>query len=60
MSARYVAPGTYGVRDLDTYGTWRVVPIYGAVWIPTAVPGTSMFSVASGSIAGAMNAARAT
>ncbi len=38
MSARYVAPGTYGVRDLDTYGTWRVVPIYGAVWVPTLVP----------------------
>ena len=38
VSARYVAPGTYGVDDLDRYGTWRVVPTYGPVWVPTAVP----------------------
>jgi len=38
VSARYVAPGTYGVSDLDPYGTWRVVPTYGAVWVPTGVP----------------------
>lgn len=37
VSARYVAPGTYGVSDLDGYGTWRVVPTYAPVWIPTAV-----------------------
>jgi hypothetical protein len=38
VSARYVSPGTYGVDDLDLYGTWRVVPTYGPVWVPTAVP----------------------
>jgi hypothetical protein len=38
VSARYVSPGTYGVGDLDRYGTWRVVPTYGRVWVPTAVP----------------------
>jgi hypothetical protein len=38
VSARYVAPGTYGLSDLDPYGTWRVVPVYGAVWVPTAMP----------------------
>jgi len=37
VSARYVPPGTYGVDDLDHYGTWRVVPDYGSVWVPTAV-----------------------
>jgi len=38
LSARYVSPGTYGVSDLDRYGTWRNVPTYGSVWIPTSVP----------------------
>ncbi len=38
MSARYVSPGTYGVSDLDPYGTWRDVPTYGFVWVPTDVP----------------------
>ena len=38
VSARYVAAGTYGVSDLDPYGTWRVVPTYGTVWVPTGVP----------------------
>lgn len=38
MSARYVSPGTYGVSDLDPYGTWRAVPTYGSVWVPTDVP----------------------
>jgi hypothetical protein len=38
VSARYVSPGTYGVDDLDQNGTWRVVPTYGPVWVPTAVP----------------------
>jgi hypothetical protein len=37
VSARYVAPDAYGVSDLDRYGAWRVVPSYGAVWVPTAV-----------------------
>lgn len=38
VSARYVPPGVYGVEELDRYGTWRSVPTYGEVWIPTAVP----------------------
>ena len=38
VSARYVSPGVYGVDDLDRYGTWRVVPTYGAVWVPRGVP----------------------
>ena len=38
VSARYVSPDAYGVSDLDRYGAWRVVPSYGAVWVPTAVP----------------------
>ena len=36
VSARYVSPETYGVSDLDHYGTWRNVPDYGSVWVPTA------------------------
>ena len=38
VSARYVPPGVYGANDLDEYGKWRVVPTYGSVWVPTAVP----------------------
>lgn len=38
VSARYVPPGTYGVDELDRHGTWRVVPEYGPLWIPTSVP----------------------
>ena len=34
VSARYVAPGVIGYEDLDTYGTWRMVPTYGWVWYP--------------------------
>lgn len=37
-SDRYLAPGVYGTDDLDRYGTWRIVPTYGAVWIPTSMP----------------------
>jgi len=37
MSARYVPAGVYGVDDLDHYGAWRVVPTYGAVWVPREV-----------------------
>jgi hypothetical protein len=36
LSARYVPAGVYGVDDLDDYGTWRVVPTYGPVWVPDA------------------------
>lgn len=38
VSARYVPPGAYGVSDLEPYGSWREVPTYGSVWVPTAVP----------------------
>jgi hypothetical protein len=38
VSARYVSPGIYGMSDLDRSGTWRTVPEYGPVWMPTAVP----------------------
>ena len=38
VSARYVSPGIYGVDDLDRYGTWRIVPTYGAVWVPRGIP----------------------
>jgi hypothetical protein len=48
VSARYVSPGTYGVSDLDRYGSWRVVPTYGSVWVPTAVqPGWVPYSTGS-------------
>jgi hypothetical protein len=36
-SARYVSPGVYGTSDLDRYGDWRVVPTYGAIWVPRGV-----------------------
>lgn len=36
-SVRYVSGDIYGIDDLDRYGTWRVVPTYGAVWIPREV-----------------------
>src|SRR5437762_2053287 len=39
LSARYVPSGVYGVDDLDHHGNWRVVPTYGAVWVPRDVPG---------------------
>jgi uncharacterized protein DUF6600 len=37
VSAKYVAPGVVGARDLDDYGSWRNTPDYGNVWVPTAV-----------------------
>jgi hypothetical protein len=37
-SARYVPQQVYGASELDRYGTWRVEPTYGAVWIPASVP----------------------
>jgi len=36
-SAKYVSPEMTGSEDLDDYGTWRVVPEYGAVWVPARV-----------------------
>src|SRR5499427_1340156 len=38
VSARYVSPEAYRVSELDRYGTWRVVPTYGSIWVPTAMP----------------------
>ena len=40
MSARYVSSDVYGARDLDRYGSWRVVPNYGSVWVPAGVATT--------------------
>ena len=37
VSARYVPSGVYGADDLDHYGDWRVVPTYGAIWVPRGV-----------------------
>ncbi len=37
MSSRYLPPDVYGADDLDHYGDWRVVPDYGAVWVPAGM-----------------------
>lgn len=37
VSARYVSRDVIGYQDLDAYGTWRAVPEYGNVWMPTRV-----------------------
>lgn len=34
VSSRYLPPDVYGAEELDQYGSWRVVPEYGPVWIP--------------------------
>ncbi|HEY7317170.1 MAG TPA: DUF6600 domain-containing protein [Candidatus Binatia bacterium] len=48
LSARYVSPGIYGAGTLDYYGTWRVVPSYGPVWIPQGLaPGWVPYSIGS-------------
>ncbi len=48
VSARHVSPGTYGTSDLDRYGSWRVVPEYGSVWVPTSVqPGWAPYTTGS-------------
>jgi hypothetical protein len=36
-SSRYVSPDVVGSEDLDEYGTWRDVPEYGNVWVPSSV-----------------------
>ena len=36
-SARYVSTQMTGYEDLDAHGSWRTVPEYGAVWVPTRV-----------------------
>jgi hypothetical protein len=47
VSSRYVPSGVYGVDDLDHYGDWRVVPTYGAVWMPRVAPGWVPYSTGS-------------
>ncbi|GAB3453195.1 hypothetical protein GCM10027321_02980 [Massilia terrae] len=37
-AVRYVSPAMIGYEDLDDYGSWRMVPDYGNVWIPRSVP----------------------
>ncbi len=36
-SARYVSHDVIGYEDLDDYGSWRTVPEYGAIWVPSHV-----------------------
>lgn len=44
-SERYLSPGIAGGYDLDYYGSWRVVPQYGTVWIPNGMaPGWAPYS----------------
>ena len=47
VSSRYVPSGVYGVDDLDHYGDWRVVPTYGAVWMPRVGVGWVPYSTGS-------------
>ncbi len=37
ISARYVSADVVGYEELDAHGTWRSVPEYGRVWVPTRV-----------------------
>jgi len=37
-SARYVSREMVGYQDLDQYGSWRITPGYGAVWVPKGTP----------------------
>ena len=37
VGARYVAAGTIGYQDLDSYGSWSHEPEYGEVWRPTTL-----------------------
>jgi cell division protein FtsN len=37
VSAHYVSREIPGYEDLDANGTWRSVPNYGEVWVPTTV-----------------------
>lgn len=36
-SLQYVPDQAYGASDLDRYGSWRVLPTYGPVWVPSGV-----------------------
>jgi hypothetical protein len=45
VSERYLPSGVAGARDLDHYGSWRVVAEYGPVWVPDAMqPGWVPYS----------------
>ncbi|SBP89657.1 putative prolin-rich transmembrane protein [Thiomonas delicata] len=37
ISARYVGTGMTGYQGLDQYGRWETDPLYGPIWVPTAV-----------------------
>jgi hypothetical protein len=37
VSARYLPSDVYGADDLDQHGDWRLLPSYGAVWVPRTV-----------------------
>lgn len=47
ISSRYIPPGVYGADALDYYGSWRVVPIYGSVWVPDVGSGWVPYSTGS-------------
>jgi hypothetical protein len=36
-SAAYVSPDVTGAEDLDTYGSWSDIPVYGHAWAPVGV-----------------------
>jgi uncharacterized protein DUF6600 len=38
FSAHYLPSGVYGAEALDHYGSWRVAPEYGQVWVPDETP----------------------
>ena len=38
-ATQYVSPHMTGYEDLDSHGTWRTMPQYGAVWVPTVAAG---------------------
>jgi hypothetical protein len=45
-SSQYLPHDVYGAETLDDYGTWRVEPTYGRVWVPSYVsPGWAPYSV---------------
>jgi hypothetical protein len=38
VSTKYVSREMTGYEDLDDHGSWRTVPEYGHVWVPSRVP----------------------
>ena len=45
QEAQYVSSGMTGFEDLTQFGTWRVVPDFGPVWIPAVQAGWVPFSL---------------